>query len=142
MTTLGARIRWYSFGWGLWLLAFALRRAKKKDPMLERALDSFNGVYRFENGPKTLQWYLVLKNGEVKLERECDQPPNFTFSLNHPKDLSLRVRQEHILEVLISNKIGQAGDLYYLYQLGFIISLLRRAMTPKRFARSVPIENR
>ena len=142
MATLGERIRWYSLGRGLRVLAFALKRSKKKDPMLERALNSFNGIYRFENGPKTLQWNLVLKNGGIKIERECDQPADFTFTLNQPRDLSMRVKPEHILEVLISNKIGQAGDLYYLYQFGFIMSLLRRAMTPKRFNRSVPIENR
>lgn len=142
MATLMERFRWQLLGRGLKGLAFALKRGRKKDPMLERALMEFEGVYRFENRSKILQWHIVLKKGAVKIEREWAGPVNFTFTLNQPRDLSIRVRPEHVLEVLIANKIGQNGDLYYLYQFGFILSLLRRALTPKRFARSVPNASR
>ena len=67
------------------------------------------------------------------------RPANFTFTLYNPSDISLRVRPEHVLEVLIANKIGQSGDLHYLYQFGFIMSLFRR--TTRFHGKSIPIES-
>jgi hypothetical protein len=135
--TLAKRLRFRAVGQGLKLLAWSINRARSKDPWLERALDQFHGVWRFESGDHILAWHLVLEGGKFAAVKDPGKPANFTFTLYNPSDISLRVRPEHVLEVLIANKIGQSGDLHYLYQFGFIMSLFRR--TTRFHGKSIPI---
>lgn len=138
--TLKSRVRFAMIGSGLKLLARSLNKSCGKDPWFDRALDQFDGVWRFESGDRKVAWHLVLQNGKFKVARDWPAPANFTFTLFSPSDLSLRVPPEHILEVIIANKIGQSGDLYYLYQFGFIMSLFRRIVTPKFLSKTAPAE--
>lgn len=132
------RLRFRAVAQGLKVLAWSVNRARTRDPWLSRALNRFDGVWRFESGDGKLAWHLVLENGRLAAVKDPRRPANFTFTLYNPSDISLRVKPEHILEVLIANKVGQSGDLYYLYQFGFIMSLFRRAT---RFGgKSIPIE--
>jgi len=138
--TLKSRVRFAMIGSGLKLLARSLNKSLGKDPWFDRALGQFDGVWRFESGDRKVAWHLVLQNGRFKVSRDWPVPANFTFTLFSPSDLSIRVRPEHILEVIIANKIGQSGDLYYLYQFGFIMSLFRRIVTSKFLTRTAPAE--
>ena len=134
------RIRWLSIGLLLKVLTFFLKRQGKKDPWLGRALKEFEGVYKFESGDKKFCQYLVLDKGKISVSRGFSGEPDFKFTLYEPARMKLRARQEMVLEIVIGNKIGQSGNLYYLYQFGFIMSLLDRSFRKKKFKRGAQIE--
>jgi hypothetical protein len=120
------RIRWALIGSGLRVLAILLMRTGRKDPWLDRALKELKGIYRFESADARFFRLLVLKEGKVKMARNLPDEADFTFTIYEPSALGLRTRPENILEVVIGNKIGQSGNIYHLYQFGFIMSLLER----------------
>jgi hypothetical protein len=130
--TIREHLRWSGIGAGLRTLVLLLNRSRKKDEWLERALSEFEGVYRFESHGGEHFHHLVFADGRVFAARKWSAAPNFTFTLHRPEDLSLRVAPENVLEVVIANKIGQSGNLYYLYQFGFIMSLLRRSLGSRK----------
>ncbi len=131
-------MRWIAIGFGLKALAFFLKRQGKKDPLLGRALAEFNGVYRFESGDRRFARYLVLEGGKVFAGKNRAGEPDFKLTIFDPSKLSLRGRQEMVLEIIIGNKIGQTGNLFYLYQFGFILSLLDRSFKRKKSKRGLP----
>jgi len=133
-------MRWTAIGGGLKILAFFLMRQGKKEALLGRALAEFEGVYKFESGDKKFSRYLVLKNGKVMAKKKYEGEHNFLFTLYEPAKMRLRARQEMVLEIIIGNKIGQSGNLYYLYQFGFLISLLDRSFKRKKMSRSLQVE--
>lgn len=120
----GERLRWRAIGSGLRALAAALKFAGRRDPWLGRALAQFQGVYRFENADGSLFQYLVFSGrGQVQALRDFYGAAHFTFTIYKPHELA-RASREGVLAVVIGNKIGQTGNLYYLYQFGFVMSLL------------------
>jgi len=127
------RLRWISIEMGLRTLSYSLKHQARKDEWLSRALKEFEGVYRFESGDKRLYRYLILKDGRVFVQKEFKAKPDFLFTLYQPDKLKLRGRGDSVLEIVIGNKIGQSGNLYYLYQFAFIISLLERSLRRKKF---------
>ena len=130
--TIREHLRWAGIGTGLKTLALLLNRKGPKDPWLKRALGQFEGVYRFESTGGEHYHHIVFQAGRVFATKNSSAPPNFTFTLHRPEDLSLRVKSENVLEIVIANKIGQSGNLYYLYQFGFIMSLLRRSLGSRK----------
>jgi len=129
------RLRWAGIGIGLKVLALVLRRTARKDDWLGRALDQAVGVYRFEDGSGALFRHLIFQNGRVKAQRDWPQPADFTLTLYQPSALGIGTKPESVLEVVIGNKVGQSGNLYYIYQFGFILSLLERYFTARRLKR-------
>jgi hypothetical protein len=119
-------------GLGLRGLALTLMRTAKKDPWLERALKELNGAYRFESKDRSLARHLVINKGKARMVKNLEREPDFTFTLYDPSGFSLRTREENIIDVVIENKIGQSGNMYHLYQFGFIMSLLERGLRRKR----------
>ena len=134
------RVRFALLGGGLRVLARSINKARGKDPWLDRALRQFEGVWRFESGDRKLYRHLILEAGKFRVSRECGRPADFTFTIYSSSATGLRARPDRVLEVLIANKIGQSGDLHYLYQFGFIMSLYRRTTLFK--GKSIPIEGR
>jgi len=127
-------LRWQGIGLGLKILAFLMRWRGKKDEWLARALRELEGVYRFESGDKKFCRYFILKKGRVFVEKSWSEKPDFTLTLYEPSKLRFRARQMMILEIIFGNKIGQSGNLFYIYQFGFIMSLLERSFRKKKLA--------
>lgn len=124
MNNFKERAGWTAIGFGLRALAAMLNRIGKKDPLLKRALEQFDGTYRFRNGDGALSRNLVFGNGKVKAVAGSDGEPDFTFTLYEPPAYYLKTRPDRVLELVIGNRIAHAGDMYYLYQFGFIVSLM------------------
>jgi hypothetical protein len=127
------KLLWGSIGIGLKTLAITLQRTSKKDKMLNRALDEFTGVYKFENRDGSQYRYLVFRGrGKVASPKKWNGEVDFTLTLRDPKAFNRRSRAENVLETVIANKIGQSGNMYYIYQFGFTMSLLERYFRSKR----------
>jgi len=130
------RAEWAMIGLALRALAILLMRTGKKDRMLGRALKEFDGTYRFENGDGKAFRYLIFQKGKVKVYRNWPGPADFSFILYEPAAFYLRIKPEHILETVISGKIAQTGNTYYMYQFGFIMSLLQRYFQMKKLQKA------
>jgi hypothetical protein len=127
------KLRWDAVGYGLKGLSSVLMRTARKDARLKRALNDFDGVYRFENRDGSLYRFLIFRgNGKVAASRKWAGDPDFTLTLRDPRAFGLKTRPENVLEAVIANKVGQAGKMYYLYQFGFVMSLLERYFRSKR----------
>lgn len=127
---------WASLGLGFRALTGVLMRAGKHDPMMSRALDEFTGVYRFENADATIAKYIVFEGrGKVRSLSQRDgehrNPPDMTFTLRDPKAFR-GTKSEDVLKMVIADKVGQTGNMYYLFQFGFIMSLLENYYRNKR----------
>jgi len=119
------KMRWTALGYALKALAVALTRIAGKDARLARALNEFDGVYRFENRDGALYRYLIFRgNGKVAVTKRWCGDPDFILTLRDPRAFGVRTRPENVLEALIANKVGQEGKMHYLYQFGFVMSLL------------------
>jgi hypothetical protein len=131
------RFSWLSLGLGLKGLAKILMRQGKKEPWLGRALQEFNGVYKFESGDKGFSRFLVFRDGKVSAPKNFSGEHDFLFTLYDVSRMKLgRKSSDMVLEIVIGNKIGQSGNLYYLYRFGFIMSLLDRSFRRKKIKRS------
>ncbi len=126
------RAAWALIGVGLRGLAAGIMNIGKKDPLIGRALKEFDGIYRIENADGKLFHFLVFQNGKAKVPRNWVGPADFTFTLYEPPAFYLRTKPEDLLKMAISNKIGQKGNLYYLFQFGFIMSLVERYFKMKK----------
>lgn len=126
-----ARLRdaliWQGIGLGLTLLALALRHFSRRDDWLRRALADFDAVFRFESGDAARSRYLRFDRGRVTAPARPPRIPDFTFTIYHPEKFKPR-GPGGVLEVVISNQVGQTGNLMYVYRFGFIMSLLRRRL--------------
>lgn len=120
-------LNWQAMGLGLRILAFSLRRQGKKDRWLARALKELNGVYCFESHRGNFSCYLVFGSGTVKFYPRWSGSVNFTFTFFQPAIFEMGFKSGNPLKVVIENKLSQSGDLYYLYQFGFLMSLLERS---------------
>ena len=123
---------WAAIGLGLRGLALLLIRIGKKDLWMSRALKELDGIYRFENKDGSLFRYLVFNGGKVKVPRNWIGPADFTFTLRERAAFYLRIKPEHILEIVIGNKVTQSGNTYFLFQFGFIMSLMERYFKMKK----------
>jgi len=130
--SLKEKLRWGAIGLGLKVLASVLRWASKRDAMLGRAIREYQGTYRFESGDGEYARHLVFAGGRVFARKQKPEEVHFTFTLQQPDALGFSSRPDQLLEILIGNKIGQTGNLYYVYQFGFIMSLLERYFTSRR----------
>ena len=126
------RLRWSAIGLGLKVLARVLMHVAKRDEWMGRAVATCDGIYRFENGPGNLHCFLVFQNGRILAAREWPQPAHATFTIYNPSAFGLNLRAEGILETVIGNKVGQSGNLYYMFQFGFIMSLIERYFTARK----------
>ncbi len=129
------RLRWSAIGLGLKVLARVLIHAAKRDEWMGRAVTTCDGVYRFENGPGNLHCFLVFQNGRVLAAREWPQKAHATFTIYDFSAFGLGTRADTVLETVIGNKVGQSGNLYYVFQFGFIMSLLERYFTARKHQR-------
>jgi len=127
---------WTAIGLGLKGLAVMLMRIGRKDPLMGQALHTLDGTYRFENKDGKFYRYLVFENGKVKAPRNWAGPANFTFTLREPAASYLRTRPENILQIVIGNKIAQSGNTYFLFQFGFIMSLMEQYFKRKKVKKS------
>ncbi len=117
-----------SLGPGLRGLALMLNRTARKDPMLGRSLNELKGAYRFQNGDGSFKRHILIGGGKARMVKDLDQEPNFTFTIRDPSGFNLRSRADNVLDLIVSNKVGQSGNLYYLFQFGFIMSLMERSI--------------
>ena len=129
---------WTAIGLGLKGLAAMLMRIGRKDPLMGQALHILDGIYRFENKDGKFYRYLVFENGKVKVPRDWAGPANFTFTLREPAASYLRTKPEDILQIVIGNKIAQSGNTYFLFQFGFIMSLMERYFKMKKVNKTKP----
>jgi hypothetical protein len=134
-------LRWTAIGLGLKVLARVLMHAAKRDAWMGRAVATCDGVYRFENGPGNLHCFLVFQQGRVLAPREWRDKAHVTFTIYDFSAFGLRTRADNLLETVIGNKVGQSGNLYYLFQFGFIMSLLERYFTARKRQRKDAIVN-
>ncbi len=126
------KANWALIGLGLWGLTILLMRIGKKDPWLGRALKELDGIYRFENADGRFFRYLVFERGKVKAPHNWVGPADFTFTFYEPPAYYLKIKPEHIFKLVFENKIAQAGNTYYLFQFGFIMSLVERYFKTKK----------
>ncbi len=130
-------LSWFSLGLGLKGLARILMRQGRKEPWLGRALQEFDGVYKFESGDQRFSRFLVFQDGKVSAPKDFSGEHDFLFTLYDVSRMKLgRRSSDMVLEIVIGNKIGQSGNLYYIYRLGFIMSLLDRSFRRKQIKRS------
>lgn len=130
---LAKEIAWLLTGWGLKGLASALRKAARRDPRLARALEKFTGIYRFEDADSKHARYLAFRGrGRVNAMSNCSCEPDFTITIRKPSAFRRRMKPESTLEMVITNSVGQNGDTYYLYQFGFVMSLLENYFRQNR----------
>jgi hypothetical protein len=122
------RLRWAGLGLGLRVLAFSLMRTARKDAWLDRAIKELDGVFRFRSGDRIFSRHLVFRDGRVFVKKDWDGDADFTFTIYDFSGLALNTKTENILDVIIGNKVGQSGNMYYLFQFGFVTSLLERAV--------------
>lgn len=126
-------IIWSLTGWGLKGLASALTRASKSDPLIAKALENFTGIYRFEDAQGGHARYLAFRgDGKVSAMKHCSCEPDFTITIRKPSAFRRRMKPESTLEMVITNSVGQYGDTYYLYQFGFVMSLLENYFRQNR----------
>ena len=116
---------WFGIGRGVSVLAFLLGRRSKKDEWLRRAMADFDSVIRFQNGDGSRGCCIVFERGRARALASPPRPPDFTLTLYHPERLRFK-GPEAAVDVMITNSIGQVGNLYHLYRFGFIASLLAR----------------
>lgn len=126
------KANWALIGMGLRGLAFLLMWIGKKDPWLGRALKELDGIYRFENADGKFIRFLVFQGGKVGVPRNWVGPADFTFTFYEPPAYYLKIKPEHIFKTVFENKIAQAGNTYYLFQFGFIMSLVERYFKTKK----------
>lgn len=126
------RANWALIGLGLRGLAFLLMWIGKKDTWLGRALKELDGIYRFENADGKFIRYLVFERGKVKAPHNLVGPADFTFTFYEPPAYYLKIKPEHMFKLVFENKIAQAGNTYYLFQFGFIMSLVERYFKMKK----------
>lgn len=125
-------IMWSLTGWGLKGLASTLKKASRSDPLIAKALENFTGIYRFENADGSRARYLAFRGqGRVSAMKHCSCEPDFTITIRRPSAFRQRMKPESTLEMVITNSVGQCGDTYYLYQFGFVMSLLENYFRQK-----------
>jgi len=139
--SLKEKLRWGAIGAGLQVLASVLMWASRRDALLGRAIRECRGTYRFESRAGDQARHLVFAGGKVSARKKRPEAVHFTFTLRQPDAFSFSSRPDQLLEILIGNKIVQTGNLYYVYQLGFILSLLERYFTGgRRQSAALPFE--
>lgn len=126
------KANWALIGMGLRGLTFLLMWIGKKDPWLGRALKELDGIYRFENGDGKFFRFLVFQRGKVGVPHNWVGSADFTFTLYEPPAYYLKIKPEHMFKIVWENKIAQTGNTYYLFQFGFIISLVERYFKMKK----------
>jgi len=124
--SIGERAEWLAIGAGLKGLSRLLMYLAGKDPWIGRAVKEFDGVYRFENAVGNHSRYMVFSNGKVKAPGKWKDEADFTFTLYESISYYRRAKAEDLLEMAIANKIGQTGNSHYLFQFGFVMSLVER----------------
>jgi len=126
------KVSWVLIGTALKGLAALLMNIGKKDPWMGRAIREFDGIYRFQNTDGKYFHYLVFHGGKVKVPRNWIGPADFTFTLHELPMYYLNSKPEHLLKMVFANKMGQTGNIYYLSQFGFVMSLVERYYREKK----------
>lgn len=106
---------------GLWLLVEVTRR---RNVRLRRALAGFCACYQFRARGGSAR-RLIFGGGRARTLAGAIPAPDYEICLLDPPGILRQLARDpdDVLRLLLEGKIDQRGNPYYLFKLGYLISL-------------------
>ena len=107
-------------------LALVFQVMRRVDPRFSRAVASFRAIYEFRCDQAMLQ--LVFYDGRIRSTSGVTAAPDYTIEFIDLPGALLHLAQSpnDVLRLQLENKVSSAGNLHYLFRLGYLLGLATR----------------